>query len=278
MWATKEGGFFDGNGLNVDLQLIPTATGMAALVSGQTQISGTGGGETFNAVSGGADLVVLANPVPVPTLSLEVAPDIKTKEDLVGKKIGITRLGSTSDLSTRKGLKAIGLNPDKDVVYVQLDTNTAATTALLAGAIQGAAMSVPDTLNVESKGFHPLFDLSTMNIPSALSTVYAAQRPWVNAHHAETQKFIDSIVQGIARFKKDRDLGTSVIKKYYKLEDQAALSATYDYYAKTIAALPYLAPDQFSDVLALAGKPDYDVNKILDNTFVKSAEDRGLAR
>src|SRR5579884_2711144 len=60
VWVTKEAGIFGQHGLDVDLQVIPSNAGMAALVSNQTQVAHVGGGEALSAVVGGADLVDIA--------------------------------------------------------------------------------------------------------------------------------------------------------------------------------------------------------------------------
>src|SRR5881628_1421389 len=57
-WVTKEGGYFDQNGLDVDLQLVsggPNA--LSSLISGQMQFAHIGGPEVLNATTSGADLV-----------------------------------------------------------------------------------------------------------------------------------------------------------------------------------------------------------------------------
>src|SRR5439155_15551973 len=65
LWIAKEGGIFKAHGLDVDLQLINSTTGMPALLSGQTQFADIGGSEALSAAAAGGDVVVLANLTPV---------------------------------------------------------------------------------------------------------------------------------------------------------------------------------------------------------------------
>ena len=174
-WIAADDGTFAKNGIDPDIQSIASAQGVAALLAGQTQVAGIGGSEILSAAAGGADLVVVANLVPVYPHIFYVAPDIRTPADLKGKKVGISSIGSSSDIATRVLLRRIGLDADKDVTIVAVGSTDQRTAALVAGAIQGAVTLVPDTLVVEDKGFKPLYDLAALNLPAS-QTVIAVQR------------------------------------------------------------------------------------------------------
>src|SRR2546423_6193428 len=98
LWATKEGGFFDKNGLDVTLQNIASAQGVPAVLAGQITFAQVGGSEVLSANAGGADLVVIAQLAGVYPFVLEVAADIKSTSDLQGKKVGVSTVGSSSDI------------------------------------------------------------------------------------------------------------------------------------------------------------------------------------
>ena len=51
---------------------------------------------------------------------LIVQESIKTAQQLKGKSIGISRLGSSSDVIARVFLKNLGLEPDRDVTILQV--------------------------------------------------------------------------------------------------------------------------------------------------------------
>lgn len=69
-----------------------------------------------------------------------------------------------------------------------------------------------------------------------------------------------------------------------KIEDEQDLNVSYDYFARQelMPSLPYPRPEQFADTVAILGQKNeqlakLDVPAYLDTSFVKSAEDRGLA-
>jgi len=281
LWIAQDGGIFKKNGLDVDLQFIASTTSVPALVSGQTQITGVGGSGIMSAVVSGADLQVVTELGPTFPYLFMAPASIKTPRDLKGQKVGVSQFGSASDIATRVALQKMGLNPDKDVTIIQVGTAQNRAAALQGGAIQGAVSQPPESVGLERQGAHTLFDLAAQHLPAANGS-FGVQRAWAAAHRNLVQKFVDSLVQGTARMKRDKAYSISELKKYYKSDDDAAMQATYDFYApKLIPALPFPKPEQYDNAKEqLAAKNDkvasFNVSNILDASFVQSAADRGL--
>jgi NitT/TauT family transport system substrate-binding protein len=284
LWTAKQTGIFEKHGLDIDLQYVASATSVAAVVSGQMQLATVGLSEALGAVAGGADLVVVANQVPGYTYIFEVAPGIQTAADLKGKAIGISRTGSSSDIGTRVVLKKFGLDADKDVNLVQTGSVSDRAAAMKGGALQAAVASPPETLAVERLGWHPLFDLSALQLP-AVTLGLIVQRSYRDANPATVQAYVDALLEGIARVHTDRALAVELLKTNMSIDAEEDLNVTYDYFTRPelMPSLPYPRPEQFTDTLAILGKTNerlaqLDVAPLLDTTFVKSAEDRGIAK
>ena len=281
LWATKEGGFFEKNNLDVNLANIASAQGVPAVIAGQVTFAQVGGSETLSANAGGGDLVVVAQLAGVYPFVLEVAADIKTPSDLKGKQVGVSSVGSSSDIATRVALKKMGLDPDKDVVIVPVGSSQNRTAALLAGRIQGGVSQPPDSLQLEAKGLHPIYDLASQKLPSANTSV-VVRRSYIASNKDVVQRYIDSLVLGIKKLKADKAFGVSVLKKYFQSNDEDAMAKTYDFYAQLVTtAQPFPRPEMFADSQATLGGTNpavksYDVSKMLDTSFVQSAVDRGL--
>jgi len=274
-------GIFKKNGLNVKVTYIASSEGIPALISGETQIANVGGSETLSAVAGGADLVTVTNDSPVYPFVLQVAPGIKSVADLKGKKVGVSNFGSVSDIALRVALEKKGLNPDTDVSIIAVGSASNRLAAMESGAIVGGVAFPPGSLKLESQGFHTLVDLSALKAPAAIGTG-VLNRSYFNANHAVAQKYVDSVVEAIARARKDEPFVVNVLEKYFKSSDTKAMQSTYDYFVKNvIPALPYPKPEQYADSKAILGKKNakvaaFDVAKMLDDSLVKSAADRGL--
>jgi NitT/TauT family transport system substrate-binding protein len=283
LWVAKETGVFEKHGLDVDLQYVASATTVAAVISGQMQVATVGLSEVLGAIAGGADLVILATQVPAYTYVFEVAPGIQTAADLKGKAVGISRVGSSSDIGTRVVLKSVGLDPDKDVNLVQTGSVSERAAAMRTGAIQAGVASPPDTLQMERSGWHPLFDLAALGLP-AVTVGAVVQRSYRDSNRAVVQAYIDALMEGIARVHRDKALSLDILRKYLKIESDEDLNVTYAYYARQelMPSAPYPRPEQFADTLAILGQTserlaNLDVAALLDASFVSSAEQRGLA-
>jgi NitT/TauT family transport system substrate-binding protein len=281
-WVGTEAGIYRQNGLDVDFKVIAGgSTTTSSLLGGDVQIVMGGGSEALGAAAGGADLVILGTTVPKYTVILEVAPGIKTPADLKGKTLGVPAARGTVDIATRVGLKSLGVEADKDVKITALGSVQAVTAALLSGAIDGAAVNVPDNLAAEAKGLHPLLNLATSDIPAASNSIYTL-RTYAAQHRDIVQHYVDGVVQSIARIKKDRPITEAAAKKNLKLDDQKSLDAIYDFYNNGVfPPLPYPKVENFKDSIQLVGEQNpkvltFDVSKILDPSFVQSAADRGL--
>lgn len=283
LWMAKEAGIFDKHGLTVDLQLIESTKGIPALLSGQTQFANIGGSETLAAAANGGDLVVLANLTPVVPYLFYAAPGIQDANQLKGKRIGDTSVGGSLDIADRIALKQMNLDPNKDVTLVYLGSVTNVTAALLSGAVQGSVSHPPESALLESKGFHPLLDLARQKIPYASVTV-VTQRAYAAANKGVVQRYIDSIVEAINREKQDKTFAVSVLQKYMKSTDSSLMGAAYDFYAKEVLQQPpYSSAAQFTESQSVLGEKSpkvlsYELAKLYDNSYVKSAVDRGLTK
>ena len=281
LWVANDAGIFQKNGLDVQLQYTASSTGIAALLGSQIQVFQGGGSETLSAVAGGGDLVLLGTLVPVYPYVFMAPASIKTIDDLKGKAVGVSSPGSTSDIATRVGLKAAGINPDTDVHIVAVGSSQNRTAALMNGSIFGGLDQPPSSFELQKNGFHVLFDMASQKLP-VVNNGIVVQRSWMNADHDVVQKYVDSIVEGIARTKKDKAFAVQVIEKYLKVDEQSA-SDTWDYATKGLFPdQPLASPDQLADAVSILSEKnpkvkDIDLNKVIDNSFVQSAVSRGLA-
>ena len=283
VWVALETGIFQNNGLSIDLQYLAAAQGITALLGNQVQISHTGGAETVGALAGGADLVIVANIVPVLPYQFYAGPNIQTPADLKGKKIGITTAGASYDTALRIVLPKLGLDPDKDVTLIPTGSIPNVTAALFNGAIDGAPLVVSPAAfrTVQGGNFHEIFDFAPNAGPYA-GDLIVVKRDYLNQNRDVVQHYVDALVQGIARFKADRETSIQIDKKYLDETDDTLVARTYDYFIQNATpSQPFPRPEQFPEVVATLAKvndavKNLDVNKALDPSLVQSAIDRGL--
>jgi NitT/TauT family transport system substrate-binding protein len=281
-WMALETGAFTERGLTVEETNIASATGIPALLSGDTQIAHLGGSEVVSADSGGADLVIIGVTGPVYPFVFMAQPSITSVDQLKGKKIGVSNAGSSSDIATRVMLKKVGLVPDQDVTIVPVGSLQNRTAALLSGAIDGGLAQPPEQLALEDKGLHIIYDLAAQHLPAATDIV-VVQRSWLNANREVAQRYVDALVVGASRAHQDRAKTLTVLGKYLNTDDQRALATTYDFFVNNVMPVyPMPAAADFADAIEqLSASNDkvkgFDASTIIDTSLVQGAMDRHLA-
>ena len=189
------------------------ATMAQAMVGGDIDIADSDVPAMLNAVSAGILdgklITVYVNRFP---FSFVVRNEIKAPEELKGKRLAISRFGSSSDVTTRMLLKFWRLDPDKDVAIVQIAGNTRLP-GMIGGQIDGTLVGTYDVPQIlESGCCRVLVDL--LDLPME----YARFGQVVPTNHLKTQreillKFVEGLIEGIYVFKTNRDLALSVLKQ-----------------------------------------------------------------
>src|SRR3970040_2651130 len=119
IFVTKEGKLFEKHGLDAEV-ITMNGSGIAskALITRNIEISPIATPTVINANLAGADMAILAHTMPGVIHALMVKPEIKRVEDLKGKKLAVSSLGSLTDFLVRYIAKKKGLNPDRDLTFI----------------------------------------------------------------------------------------------------------------------------------------------------------------
>src|SRR2546428_310236 len=173
VWVAKDAGFFEKHGLNVEpVQIRGGSLITVAILTGNLQFSGAGAESVVAARAAGGEIVLLACPVAVDPVYLIARPEIKSAAELKGKPAGITRYGSTTHFYLRTALRHIGLDPERDILILQLGAGPEMVVALDNGAIAAAALTHRYALPFLQRGWPILVDLSKTDLvyPSSCVT------------------------------------------------------------------------------------------------------------
>ena len=263
-WVAYEGGFFKKYGLDVDLVLIRSAaTITSALIAGETPMIQLGGNGTIQAALQGADTVNVLTLVPIIPQSLVVTADIKSADDLRGKRLGVSRFGALSDLVIRRYLRKLGLDPAKDVTIVQIGGIPELVTAMKAGAISGGSLSPPALTVAKKAGFKELADFETLDYKYPAVAI-ASTKTFIARQRATALNFIRGELEGIHAIRTQKSFALNVLKKYMRINEADVLEEGYQYALRFIQAKPYPTLDEVRAVLdenskmpqAAAAKPE----------------------
>ena len=140
----KEAGIFQRHGLDVELVYIASgARAVQTLVGGSIDVAEVGGPAGVDARLAGADTIYVALPVTRVLVFTVAAPQIQRIEEMRGKTIGVTRIGTVTDFFTRVYLRQNNLVPDKDVMIRQAGGLPEIVAALKAGQVEGGHIRFP---------------------------------------------------------------------------------------------------------------------------------------
>jgi len=125
----------------------------------------------------GADAVIIAGVANRLVFSFIARPEIKNFNDLKGKKIGITRLGSSTHSVTLWVMNKFGLKPDEYQMLQLVDVRIFFT-AIVAGQIDAGALSPPTNFRARKAGLSELIDLSKDG-PEYVSVAIGSTRSFI---------------------------------------------------------------------------------------------------
>ena len=240
VWVAKEAKLFEKHGLEVELIYVAGSSRVVqAMLAKDIPISEIAIPAVIQANLAGADLVMLAGPNHKPGQKIMVKPEIKRREDLKGKKIGITRFGTSDDFLLRYVLGQWGLQPDRDVALVQMGGTQETVAGLASKAIDGGMLSSPLHLQAAKLGFSLLADLSTIGVDYQGAGVVTT-RSYLREAPDTMRRYLRAYVEGLHRFKTDKAFAAKVIGKYSRMTEPDALEETYQHYAvKVMPRVPY---------------------------------------
>ncbi len=170
LFVAQDQRFFAKEDLEVSFTQITGTAAVATLVSGESQAIATGATEVADFDAAGGDLVMVAAGSNLPVFSLYVNKSVRSVQDLVGKKIAVTRTGTSTDTTARIILDHFGLT-DKVEIVTAGGTLSGIMAAMSAGIAAGGILSPPTTAQAEAAGFKELVNGVRLGIPMTQSAL-----------------------------------------------------------------------------------------------------------
>lgn len=231
-YALKKG-IFRKHGIDLTLIYVdggPTLT--QAIVGGSVDIGQNGYTPAAAAAINGADIVFIggiSNKLP---FQLVVKNEIQTAADLKGKKIAISRYGSSTDTAATFAVQHLGLKRN-EVSILQLGGEGTRTAAMLSGQIEASLEQYPRTAELVEQGYRILVDVTPIagDYPN---TSYATRRVWLEKNRDTTKKFFAAVSEGIHAFKTNRAEAEKETADFLKLKVDNVMDVTYERYVKDI--------------------------------------------
>jgi NitT/TauT family transport system substrate-binding protein len=272
LWLTHEQGIFKKHGLDSNLIYIRGGTtAVQALLAGEIQFGHLSPAPMLAAWAQGADFVWVGTTTHQMVFTLITDSSIAKPSDLKGKKIGITRIGSASDLALRAALEHFGLGA-KDVTMISIGGIPDILAAMRGGAVNGGILSPPTSTAAREMGYRPLLHIPDLGKEFTFSGI-AAKRSFVQAQPEVVRAYMAALTDGAKIYTENRRAALEVLKKYMRAEDRL-LEGGYKEYDKAISSPPYPSLKGVEAVRdsILDSTPQLkqmDLRKFIDDRFVK---------
>ncbi len=285
-YVSKQLGLFQKHGINIELISFPGGTvGLQALFAGDIQFATADGVAGLSANLRGANLYFVAGMINTFPFSILSRPEIRTPQELRGKKIVISRYGSSSDTAVRAAVEKYDLKPDKDVIILQGGGQSERFAALKAGAVDAAIVSPPLNLAGRKMGFNEVIDLSESGVAYSHQQIVAI-KDYLDRNPDTVLRTLRALIEGLAAWKDPakKSLVMGHVAKYLRLDPEKnkdQVEETYRYYSKTFPTKPYATAEglEFTAQILKKNRPeakDVQAKDWLNNRFVAELEKEGF--
>jgi len=166
-----------------------------------------------------------------------VRKNISTPEELKGKRIAVSRIGSASDIVTRMVIRQWKVDPEKEVFILQSGNTPTRMTALVAGHVDAALIS-PDSLHkiLATGCCRILQDLS--ELPFDYARFGGAVPTALIRNQRDTlRRYLQAVIEGIYLFKTRPKLVYSVFEEE-DIKEPAVQKDLHERLAKSLREYP----------------------------------------
>ncbi|TAJ93128.1 ABC transporter substrate-binding protein [bacterium] len=280
-FVARDAGLWQKYGIDARVVVFEAGSLLAqAALSGEVKISVSSGPATIASRTQGADTIIVAACVNTLPYSMVAAKGITRWDQLRGKKIAISRLGSGTDTAVRLVLKKFGLDPAKDVTIVQLGTQPSRFQALVAGAIDATIISPPLDLAAKKQGYQILVNIAELGIPYPQQVIETTDR-FTRENPQTVKNFLKGFIEGVRYAATHKDETKKIITKYLKTADPEILEATYQSYLQVTDQSAYPNMEGMRNAieevaLRVPGAKSKKPEDFVNTRFLKELEKEGF--
>lgn len=230
------------------------------------------------AVSGVADLRLVTVTINRIEHVFVVRKNIAKPEDLKGKKLAVSRIGSASDTVTRLVLRSWKLDPDKEVTLLQSGNTPTRMTALAAGHVDGALVSPESVYKVLASGCcRVLADLSELPMDYARYG-YVFPAAYIKAQREVLRRLLMAYLEGIYVFR-TRPKAVYAALEEEGIKDPAIQKDIYERALKNVREFPVPEVNGIQSVLDSLTHPNAKSTKpaaLMDTSILEEIKKSGF--
>ena len=282
MMVTWKAGLFQKHGLDIDKpRIMGGAKGvLRGLVSREIQFGNLAAPAPLRAnLKGEADLVFLTGGINQQFIMGR--PGLDRREQLAGKKIGFVGDGGLNDALVKFVIQKLAAEGIKGLREAAIPAGGAQElAALLSGSCDAIVITPPESIDAQRKGCKYLVDFAEYGLNYALGGI-AARRDYVEQNPEITRKFIKAYVEGMHRYRTDREFTVGVQAEYSGIADRSVAEETYDLTQPGMPSVPYPVVSSLQTLLEfmaneLSEAKDADARRFVDDRFIRELDESGF--
>lgn len=284
VWVAKDVDLFRKYSLDVQLVFLDGDPLVGqALVAGEVKIGSSGVGTTIRSAARGGDLVLVAGLVNHLNFKLwtKAGPPISRVEDLRGKIIGTSTLGSTTHLVGQLILEEHGLSP-RDVTFRNLGTGSARLAGLERDLVD-AAIFGPFGAGVAQR-LKLIFDASNLKVPIPGTSLISTKR-FIRANPEAVENTIKALAEAVAYMKNpaNKQSAMTILRLRFRAESPESVELLYQETLRTFDPTLALPVKGVEALIRILSEQDPAIAKvkvedIVDLRFVRKLEQSGFIK
>jgi len=232
LFIAKDRGYFQKEGLEVDLVLMRGGVSNQALIAGGVEFS-TVPTAGLQAALQGAPLKVIFSAYLKPIFWLYARPEVRNVKDLTGKKVAVSSLGAAGDAALRELFKKNGMDENRDVAILAIGTTATRLSALSSNVVDAAMMTFPHNITAAEQGFRELVSFIASDIIQLQGTIVARDQLLQN-DPVLVDKFLRATIKGFISYTANRGGAVSVLARNVKTTEELA-ARIYDLVRPAVA-------------------------------------------
>jgi ABC-type nitrate/sulfonate/bicarbonate transport system substrate-binding protein len=272
LYYAQEKGGFSQEGLDLHVLVVRGIIGISSLMAGEIDVT-CHAGSGFAAALRGIPIKIISVTRDVPIHELIVGPSIASPLDLKGKAVAVGSLEGTAAVMTRRILQAKGLDPQKDVTLLSMDS-PARLQSLMTGKVSGAMMTPPSTYLAIDQGYKVLG--RGRDYMRFLQTGVVATDTYIKEKRQLLVRFLRAWNRALKFYQDNPEVMVPFIQKKLGVKDAALARRMYDDDAPYILAGGRLSPESTKEILevgreALKIKDQISADRIFDFSLATEA-------
>jgi NitT/TauT family transport system substrate-binding protein len=283
LYIAQEQGLFAKQNIDARIILIKGAPILvASLVSGELEVGYTGGTSVVGAAASGSNLKILASISSKLTHTMLALPNLKTPEQLRGKRFGIQSMGGTTWMHTVLGLEQIGLDVKRDNINIlMIGDSVLIGQSLEAGRIDAAVLDGVLARRLIGKGFSVIVDLTPANIPMVNQAIVVAP-DFVHKRGELAERIVMVLVDSLAftLAPMNKSVVTRTLMRRLQISDAAVAEEGYQDLLTSIERKPFPSLDGMRNIRRLMATQNskaanVKVEDLIDARIIRKLDENG---